>query len=314
MAQNYTYVRYQVRVNEPEFNSIVGNKWYLEQNLPNSANTAVPFNIGSTAVKAAWRILTEIDAPNRSRYYVVSNAQIFDLVSGKCTKQDVALVGFHIATKTRERPQWIWSTFEHVDNVPGKTTEPKPPPTIPFSFNNGNGPPTLDPQIAPPPISSKNLEANPSPMQVVRVRPILEDTMEVNRAYWKLSEIKDTVWQNYMLVMTQWPRNVSPEGPTNDGDPFPATGDYAYAPATSNTTMETYFQDMSCMDCHVISNAHGRDFVMFVTTDAYRPSVRAPGDPFNAKISDGSFNASGAPSSDPMLRSLLQFFESAKQK
>jgi hypothetical protein len=95
VAQNHTYVRYELRVNEPEFDSIVGNKWYLKQNLPNSANKAVPFNIGSTAAKAAWRILTEIDAPNRSRYYVVRDAQVFDVIERKCTKQDIALVGFH---------------------------------------------------------------------------------------------------------------------------------------------------------------------------------------------------------------------------
>ena len=29
-----------------------------------------------------------------------------------------ALVGLHIVYKTPSRPQWIWSTFRHVDNVP----------------------------------------------------------------------------------------------------------------------------------------------------------------------------------------------------
>ncbi len=36
--------------------------------------------------------------------------------------------GFHIMVKTRYRPQWLWSTFEHVDNVPpageGEAREP----------------------------------------------------------------------------------------------------------------------------------------------------------------------------------------------
>ena len=141
------------------------------------------------------------------------------------------------------------------------------------------------------------------------MRPILERTMEMNRAYWNLPEIKNTVWQNYMLVMTQWPKKVAPEGPPNDGDPFPAKGDYAYAPAVSNTTMETYFQNMSCVDCHDISNKHGRDFVLFVTIDAFRPGVRAPGDLFSEKILHGSFNVDSALSTDPMLRSLMQFFE-----
>lgn len=98
VAQNHTYVRYDVHVNEPEFDSIVGNKWYIEKNLPN-AQTFVPFNVGSTAVKAAWRILKENDKPVRDRYYVVPRAQVFD--GKKCVLQDVALVGLHIVTKTR---------------------------------------------------------------------------------------------------------------------------------------------------------------------------------------------------------------------
>jgi hypothetical protein len=89
VAQNHTYVRYEVRVNQPEFDSIVGNTWYLASKLPTST-TAVPFNNGSTEIKAAWRILTGSDTPAvRSRYYVVPKAQVFDVASGKCTLQDL---------------------------------------------------------------------------------------------------------------------------------------------------------------------------------------------------------------------------------
>ena len=36
----------------------------------------------------------------------------------KCTQRTMGLVGLHIVSKTPARPQWIWSTFEQVDNVP----------------------------------------------------------------------------------------------------------------------------------------------------------------------------------------------------
>src|SRR5580704_4221216 len=214
VAQNQTYARYQVQVNQPEFNSIVGNKWYIASNLP-TPTTAAPFNPGSTEIKAAWRILTDKDTPAiRSRYYVVPNAQVLDVASGKCKPQDIALVGLHIVTKTPDRPQWIWSTFEQVDNVPGKTTEPKPPPGVPFSFNNGGPPKALDPKDMPPAISPPPPpNPDPEPMQVVREQKILPQTMAMNEEYWKLPQIKGTVWQNYMLVMTQWPTKVVPESP-----------------------------------------------------------------------------------------------------
>ena len=30
----------------------------------------------------------------------------------------LGLIGFHVGHKTKNRLQWIWTSFEHVDNVP----------------------------------------------------------------------------------------------------------------------------------------------------------------------------------------------------
>jgi hypothetical protein len=308
VAQNRTYARYEVRANEPEFNSIVGNKWYLEGNLPKRENT-VPFNVGSTSVKAAWRILKK--GENTSRFYVVRDAQVFEFDqaanSSKCTREDVALVGFHIVTKTRERPQWIWSTFEHVDNVPPfpGTDEPTPPANVPFSFNDGSSK-KLDPH-SPPPISLNNPPVgDPLPTQVTR-KQISPQTMRINKAYWSRPEIKGTIWQNYMLVTTQWPTRVSPEAPNNDGQPHPEDSGVA----KSNSIMETYFQGYNCFACHAMSNQKGRDFVMFVTIDAVRSNILAPGDLFADKVAAA---ASITQSQDPLLSSLAEFLGAATQK
>ncbi len=314
VAQNQTYARYEVRANQPEFDTIVQHRWYLADNLPTPAKP-VPFAAASSEIKAAWRILTDKDTPAiRSRYYVVSGAQVFDVATKKCVKQDVALVGFHIVTKTPARPQWIWSTFEQVDNVPGLTSEPKPPAGVPLSFNDPAKPQKLDPTKAPPPISPTNPpQPSPAAMQVVRKQKILDDTMKMNQAYWDLPEIKGTVWQNYMLVATQWPTKIAPEQPDNDGSPFPVSGS-----EVANTTMETYMQSggQSCMECHQISNEGGRDFVMFVTMNAERPTVAAPADLFAAKLAGGKF-AEKKPSArekDPVVEGLARFFESAQKQ
>lgn len=308
VAQNQSYSRYEVRANQQHFNSIVGNKWYLASNLPTAASP-VPFNNESIEVKAAWRLLTAADTPAiRSRYYVAPNAQVFDVAAGKCTAHDIALVGFHIVAKTPNRPQWIWSSFEHVDNVPPKTTEPKAPSSIPLSFNNPAQPQTLTPPSRPPAISPTNPPlAIPTAMQVIRKQAITQEAMAMNAAYWDLPEIKGTVWQNYMLVMTQWPTQITPESPSNPGAPFPSA-----ASSLSNTTMETYFQNdgASCMDCHQTSNAQGRDFVMFVTFDAFRPAVPAPSGLFSAKVTgDQAVEAGRSLENDPMIRALVEFFE-----
>jgi hypothetical protein len=314
VAQNRTYIRYEVRVNRSQFDSIVDNKWYLADNLP-TATAPVPFKNGSTEIKAAWRILTDADtAEVRKRYYIVPGAQVLDVSSGQCAARDIALVGFHIVTKTPNRPQWIWSSFEHVDNVPGLSSEPPPPAGIPRSFNNPGQPQALIPEGRPPALSPDNPPASdPSPMQVVRKQPIQSKTMDMNRTYWNLPEIKGTVWQNYMLVMTQWPTQIAPESPTNNGAPFPSSGS-----TLSNTTMETYFQfddgTGHCMVCHHLSNRRGRDFVMFVTFDAFRPDLPALG-PTIARANTGELRQSrDILISDPLIKSLSDLFEATRDK
>ena len=61
-----------------------------------------------------------------------------------CRLAWVGLVGFHLAAKTFWAPQWIWSTFEHTDNVPAGNTSPDEPEPPNFSLFN--------PSLAAPPL------------------------------------------------------------------------------------------------------------------------------------------------------------------
>jgi hypothetical protein len=199
------------------------------------------------------------------------------------------LVGLHIAIKTRYRPQWIWSSFEQVDNVPpigvGDAREPDARQAgAPYSFNDPSLPqnevaPSLDSPMTRPVGLADPPSIDPEPMQVVRKHRIHPRIMAMNRAYWSLPEVRGTVWANYMLVATQWPTVTQPPAPDNDGRYFPGlrieTGTPAEPYQTSgqigdadqnlaNVTMETYSQEppSSCMACHhAVSNARGRDFV-----------------------------------------------------
>ena len=114
--------------------------------------------------------------------------------------------------------------------------------------------------------------------------------------------IKGTVWQNYMLVSTQWPNEPQPESPSSNGVPSESVG-YAM----SNTTMETYFQrddtGATCMFCHNKANQAGRDWVMFTATDAFRSSG-----PMLAGAQDKSLSA------DPVVKSVIEFVNSKQRK
>jgi hypothetical protein len=293
VAQNRTYTRYEIRINQPEYDAISANGWGQSKNLPDEAHPA-DLPIGSIAVKASWRLMTDADTPAvRSRYYVVKDAEVVDVAksvaAGRivCSKADVGLVGFHIMIKTRYRPQWLWSTFEHVDNVPsageGDAREPDAKDAgAPYSYFDPAQPGRRLPLLGSPeslPISMSNPpKVDPASMQVTRRHPIHPSTVALNRAYWALPGIKGTVWERYMLVASQWPTVTHPRGPQNDGTYFPGLTLNPGVPREpyqsddpsreneeniANTTMETYLQDApsSCMACHAsLANARGRDF------------------------------------------------------
>jgi hypothetical protein len=290
VTQNGAYTRYEIHFNEPEFTAFAASGWSRGLNLPDAGHPA-RFPVGSIAVKAAWRPLTGADPPSaRTRAYV-ERAEIVDvaktLAAGHvvCSANDVALVGLHIAIKTADRPQWIWSTFEQVDNVPpageGEAREPDARDAgVPYSYFDPSKPKRLWPPFGAAgtlPVDWTNPpKLDATPMQVVRRHPIDRSIMAVNRAYWNASGVKGTVWARYMLVAVQWPTSREPPAPSNDGGYFPGgppgagARDESYkstaAPEENliNTAMETYLQDRpsSCMACHqAVSNVRGDDFV-----------------------------------------------------
>jgi hypothetical protein len=263
VAQNHTYVRFEVRLNPVEFDFIRDHLLDFQLKRPGADAPKLRFPNNSIAVKAAWKIIKEEEMPAaQSRYYLV-DAMVLDPMTNTCKIQKMGLVGLHIVQKTSRRPQWVWSSFEQVDNVP------EPGTTLSmgrrFSFNDPSKPQVLDPATAPPPISKSNPPLqNPRVMQVIRSKKIADSTRKTNDEYRAL--LKGTVWEYYLLVMTQWPKFPQPE--EENGAPFPGpfTGP---DPMTNiaNSTMETYFQknaSTSCMNCHDAARRQGSDFVWFL--------------------------------------------------
>jgi hypothetical protein len=253
--QKQEYTRYEIRFNMAEYNAIRGDdnqpsSWlYITTNLNNALPITFPMShpttYGAIELKAAWKPITASD--DKKRYYIV-NALVIDPATNTCSNQQMGLVGFHIAHKTAPFTEWVWSTFEQVDNVTGATP----------SFNNGTpNPPTpngydVATPLYPPLISPPQRKA----VQVTRVNaipttPPMYSTVDLNASFQQL--VAGTVWANYQLIATQWPtkpQNFNRGGtyPQDCGSPFPQDG-------VANTTAETYFQTLgsglnSCMNCH----------------------------------------------------------------
>ncbi|HEY6136845.1 MAG TPA: hypothetical protein VI670_03690 [Thermoanaerobaculia bacterium] len=254
VAQNKTYVRFMTGFDKTEFTQIASNRWYLRANLPKT----LTFQTGALDVKSSWIEMAGVAHPER---YYTRTAWVKDPYSGKCAHKTVGLVGLHIVQKTPSRPQWIWSTFEQVDNL-----------TSTFNDGSGMAMPTSNPYSVaglPP--------APPKPYNVSRIRPIHSSTQATNAAYQKL--LAGTPWQFYQLVMTQWPLAVSsPKTIATPQNTFPGNNaDTAFA----NATMETFDQASiftGCMSCHAATQ-QATDLVWALKDHAFPADIPVISDP-----------------------------------
>jgi hypothetical protein len=250
VSQNSEYVRYSMGYNKTLFDAIVLGGRYLAANLHD-----VRFPAGSIAVKAAWMIMTP-DVPHPERYYR-RYARITKVpekgpkqqpdTSPPCERRQLGLIALHIVQKTPKRLQWVWSTFEHVDNVPNDDSRG------PYALNNGN---PLSAMPAASPQTLGNLKPKPDPFNIFRLGGNLQDdTIAVNGQYAQALRDRRVIWSNYRLVSTQWPRDALL--PDRDGKPehtIPGTPATAKFPV-SNPAIETFFQKgvlNGCMNCHDI--------------------------------------------------------------
>lgn len=231
---NPTY--YQIAANEISYDYIVDNGLYNKDTAESFA--LIDFPDFATEVKAGWRILEPVEDTSR---YLTTPATVatFDSQGNKNGTANVTLglVGLHIITKAKGFPQWIWATFEQVDNIS----------TAPGVFSSYYNPSAPADKVNQSPCVNHATPCVPkpgasfqTPNPLTRVTPIAASTSSVNTA--AQAELDNTFLQYYQLITTQWPSD--PNDPGNPaGSPTPGVA--------ANVTMESYIQPTSsCMDCH----------------------------------------------------------------
>lgn len=283
-------------------NFIKNNPGGVQFTASSTTQTGTP---GSIEIKTAWRIINQAAGDDPSRYFTqdVLIAVAGDLVNGGsdvCANVTVGLVGMHIVQRNpvdsnnaKLLPQWIWATFEHVDNAPlaqspctvsngcgtsqntNWINQPScgsaaPSTSVRYSYYNqnagtqatnirpkstGSGTTTF-PWNAAQPYAKGNTTSGTGTPQATRCFSIYPTTAQLN-TQWQAELAKvNTPLQNYMLIGTQWGANVEPER----GNPIPAD---AVPGMLSNTTLETYIQNYtkattdggpgSCIGCHKLA-------------------------------------------------------------
>lgn len=246
--------------------------------------------IPSVTMKMAWRIFDE-NNQDAERFFMRSGVIHIPKdrsLNGKvqCIQVKLGLVGMHIAMRTQSGNgnEWIWSTFEHTDNVPiaanarnvnsiyAEELFPEgclaPPQKTDRAYSffdtsckdcENNKPTLLDwkwSDAAPHARDSHKIIAEPT--QTVRCWDIFESTNFVNQLWAK--KLQRTVWRNYMLISTQW--RGAERSPLFEHGEVPRF--------LTNTTLETFQQsnsDGTCLGCHARAqtvNGQTADFVFML--------------------------------------------------
>lgn len=258
----------------------------------------VPGTLGAFMLKVSWKILTDAEIAGKTFHMIKAlvlmppNADRPE-AARLCLPETLGLVGFHAVHKTKTRPQWIWTTFEHILNVPDRDEVTANKLADHYNFFDAKCKVNCPPQNATPPrpwdpdptLGLSFRRENSFRSQIVRETPLTNAAKNMNMVFHSMLP-RNSVWQNYMLISTQWPSafNGCASLPSkNANEPPPDTDflkqpDMTCSPAPTylaNSTLETYSQadpkanpkadpfDMpevplatsSCIACH--SNAVG---------------------------------------------------------
>jgi hypothetical protein len=296
--QQGNYALFDILMNHEMFQYMLDNKLYSKKAQQENATLRVDFpsginpdkgkteggDPGAIMIKVSWRV---IDSEKDKQKFHTADALILmprhdDKSEPPCLRKTLGLVGFHVGHKTVSRRQWIWTSFEHIDNVPEDKEIANARMKPSYNFYN----PKCDAQKCPvnqtpphpwDPTYSNGLKFGDTAFksQISRVVPLTDETKDLNKRFQAV--LGDTVWKNYMLLTTQWPSGFpcSTEGDPNDKitpadkqpTDFKKQPDMNCAPAPTflaNSTLETYSQgkdplaSSSCMSCHGNAVSHQR--------------------------------------------------------
>jgi hypothetical protein len=257
--QDGNLVWYEVKLNETEFDYIYDNKLYdpnVQQDVSvNGKGIWLPE--GAIELKASWKIIPEDKLEESKDRYKIILAEVPTKVDtsmidpstgqpvvGEYKEMYLGLIGLHIIQKTPYAPQFIWATFEHVDLAPveGESPDPK----VDYILYNPDCP---ECPVNKAPVEGVTQLTDPTQVEKLRMALPQQEADELNA--WAIKSLKKenpkSVFLNYRLVDAQWPssavNDLVNQIPLSDGGKTPSV--------LTNSSMETFVQDLSCLSCHV---------------------------------------------------------------
>jgi hypothetical protein len=290
------YAIFDILMNRQMFEYITVNHLNTKGGQAANADLAVDFPpgqnggaaFGSFMLKVSWKILTSEEIAAKAFHMRRALVLMPPGEKRPCLDRTLGLIGFHAVHKTVGRPQWIWTSFEHVKNVPDRNEVSANKLDGPYNFfsvkckadcpvENATPPRPWDPD---PALELSFRKDDSFKSQIVRETPLTDAAKNMNTIFHSLLPTS-SVWKNYVLISTQWPsafactqlHSQRPGGPAPQTD-FVKQPDMTCSPAPTylaNSTLETYSQadikadlpdspavplaTSSCIACH--SNAVG---------------------------------------------------------
>jgi hypothetical protein len=302
--QQGNYAIFDILMNRQMFKYMKDHELFSKKGQMSAANTGLkvdfppgndhppgddhpPATLGAFMLKVSWKILSQAEKDAKNFHMV--DALVLMPVDPRlpladreakrpCLPETLGLIGFHAVHKTVGRPQWIWTSFEHKKNVPDRDEVAAKAFDGTYSFFSANCKVEDCPVNATPPRQywqpdyalKLKFKDNKFKSQIVRETPQTDAAKNMNRIFQSM--LHGTVWENYMLISTQWPtvfngctglHSASAEAPLPNTD-FVKQPDMTCSPAPTfmaNSTLETYSQgdipqaSSSCIGCH--NNAVG---------------------------------------------------------
>ena len=231
---------------------------------------------GSFMLKVSWKILTPEEIAAKTFHMRRALVLMPPGEKRPCLDRTLGLIGFHAVHKTVGRPQWIWTSFEHVKNVPDRNEVAANKLSGAYNFfsvkckadcpaENATPPFPWDPD---PALELRFRKDDSFKSQIVRETPLTDAAKNMNAVFHSMLPA-NSVWQNYMLLSTQWPSAFATHctGLHSQNVPDPKTDfikqpDMTCSPAPTylaNSTLETYSQADKKPDSKADSMADLRD-------------------------------------------------------
>jgi hypothetical protein len=137
--QDGNYALFDILMNKPMFSYVQSNGLYSKKgqqdfkedvSFPLGSNPGkkdgkdVPGRMGAIMLKVSYRILDPVKNKDIISQFHTRDALIYfpgppaTKEGPACVERKLGLVGFHVGHKTNFAPQWVWTSFEHVSNVP----------------------------------------------------------------------------------------------------------------------------------------------------------------------------------------------------